>query len=183
MTIRFADPTDAADLVAIYGFYVTESVISFEYDVPTVAEFASRIRTIQQQFPYLIAELDGRLVGYAYASQHNDRTAYQWSANTSVYIHPDSHRRGTARQLYTRLFELLCQQGYYNVFAGITLPNPKSEAFHQAMGFERIGTYQNSGYKLGAWHSVAWFQRLLQPYPANPVPPVPIGQLRLSPPL
>lgn len=177
MNIRFATPADAPSILAIYGPYVMNSAITFEYEVPTVAEFAGRIQTIQQQLPYLVAESDGQLLGYAYASKHRDRTAYQWSVETSVYIHPDGHRQGIARQLYTTLLALLRRQGYYNAYAGITLPNQKSEAFHQSMGFELIGIYTNIGYKMGAWHSVAWFQLVLQPYQANPTVPIPITQL------
>ncbi|GAB2800434.1 GNAT family N-acetyltransferase [Rhabdobacter roseus] len=177
MTIRFATPADTPALLAIYAPYVTESVISFEYEVPTEAEFAERVRTIQRQFPYLVAEADGRVLGYAYASVHNERTAYRWSANSSVYVQAEAHRQGVGRALYTSLFEWLGRQGYINIFAGITLPNPKSEAFHRSFGFEPIGTYANTGYKFGAWHSVAWFQRVLRPYPSQPEPPVPIGQL------
>ena len=177
MNIRFATPDDASAILAIYAPYVTESAITFEYEIPKVAEFAERIRIIQQQLPYLVAESDGHILGYAYASKHRDRTAYQWSVETSVYVHPDGQRQGIARQLYTKLLELLRQQGYYNAYAGITLPNPKSETLHQAMGFESVGTYTNIGYKMGVWHSVAWFQLVLQPYRLKPTTPVSIGDL------
>ncbi|UFH53603.1 GNAT family N-acetyltransferase [Spirosoma sp. KNUC1025] len=174
MIVRFATSADAPGILTIYAPYITQSIVTFEYEVPTEAEFAERIQIIQQQFPYLVAEEDGRVLGYAYASRHRDRIAYQWSAETSVYIHPDSHRLGIARQLYTTLFQLLRWQGYYNAYAGITMPNPKSEAFHRSMGFEPVGVYTNIGYKLGAWHSVAWYQLTVQPYSTNPVPPVSI---------
>lgn len=177
MITRFATLADAPAILAIYAPYITGSTITFEYDVPPVAEFAERIRTIQQQLPYLVAESDGQVLGYAYASKHRDRTAYQWSVETSVYVHPDGHRQGIARQLYSHLFELLRRQGYFNAYAGITLPNHKSESFHRSLGFEHIGTYSNIGYKLGAWHSVAWFQLALQSYQLNPTRPVSITQL------
>lgn len=177
MNIRFATPADTSAILSIYAPYITDSVITFEYDVPTVSEFAERIQTIQKQLPYLVAEVDGRILGYAYASRHRDRAAYQWSVDTSVYVHPDGHRRGIARQLYTILLDTLCRQGYYNVYAGITLPNLKSEAFHQAMGFKPVGTYASVGYKFGAWHDVGWFQLTLQPHLQNTSPPIPINQL------
>lgn len=177
MTIRFATPTDAADLLAIYTPYVLNTIISFEYVVPDVDEFAGRIRTIQQQLPYVVAELDGRVLGYAYATRHRDRTAYQWSVDTSVYVHPDGYRRSIARGLYNRLFDLLRRQGYYNAYAGITLPNLPSEQFHRRMGFDPIGVYLGVGYKMGGWHDIAWFRLTLQPHQFNPVPPLPIGQL------
>ena len=177
MTIRFATPADAPAILAIYAHYITNSSITFEYDVPTVAEFTGRIQTIQGQFPYLVAEGNGQLLGYAYASRHRDRMAYQWSAETSVYVHPNGHRRGVAHQLYTTLLDLLRRQGYYNAYAGITLPNAPSEAFHRRMGFDYIGSFANIGYKFGAWHSVAWFQLALQTHQPNPADPLPIHQL------
>ncbi|ADB39309.1 GNAT family N-acetyltransferase [Spirosoma linguale] len=178
MTIRFAQPADASAILAVYAPYITGSTITFEYEVPPIAEFAGRIRAIQQQFPYLVAEEEGSLLGYAYASRHRDRPAYQWSVETSVYVHPAGHRRGIARQLYTRLFDLLVQQGYYNAYAGITSPNPQSESFHRSMGFDYIGTYAKIGYKMGAWHDVSWFQRTLQPHQINPVIPMPISHVQ-----
>lgn len=180
MTIRFATSADVPAILAIYAPFITGSTITFEYDVPTVAEFTERVQAIQQQFPYLVAEIDGRLLGYAYASKHRDRAAYQWSVETSVYVHPDGHRKGIARQLYNTLFDLLRRQGYYNAYAGITLPNHKSESFHRSFDFEHIGTYTNIGYKLGAWHSVSWFQLPLQPYQTNPPVPIPITQLEIK---
>ena len=176
MTIRFATQADVPAILAIYAPYITDSVISFEYEVPTLTEFSERVRVIQTQFPYLVAELDGRILGYAYASKHRDRTAYQWSVETSVYVHPDGHRQGIARQLYTILLTYLRQQGYVNAFAGITSPNLSSEAFHRSMGFDYLGTYSNIGYKMGAWHSVAWFQLVLQDHQPDPSIPRPIGQ-------
>lgn len=177
MTIRFAQPHDAPAILAVYAPFVTGSTITFEYEVPTIAEFAHRIQTIQQQFPYLVAEEEGSVLGYAYASRHRDRPAYQWSVETSVYVQPAGHRRGIARQLYTDLFALLRRQGYYNAYAGITSPNPASESFHQSMGFDYLGTFANIGYKMGAWHNVSWFQLALQPHQLNPAAPLPISQL------
>lgn len=177
MTIRFATPADAPAILAIYGTYILESTITFEYEVPAVEEFAGRIRVIQQQYPFLVAESEERVLGYAYATRHNERMAYQWSVNTSVYVLPEAHRKGIGRSLYAALFELLRRQGYHNAFAGITRPNPESEALHRAFGFELIGTYTNTGYKFGAWHSVSWFQLVLQPYTAEPAPPVSVNQI------
>ncbi|GAB2565772.1 arsinothricin resistance N-acetyltransferase ArsN1 family B [Spirosoma areae] len=180
MTIRFATPADAPVLLAIYAPYITDSCISFEYEVPTVTEFAERIRIIHQRLPYLVAEVDGRIRGYAYASRHRDRAAYQWSVDTSVYVHPDGHRQGVARQLYTTLFDLLRRQGYFNAYAGITLPNPKSEAFHQTMGFKPVGIYTNVGYKFGVWHDVSWLQLALQAHQPNPALPISITEFTVA---
>ncbi|MFD2573804.1 arsinothricin resistance N-acetyltransferase ArsN1 family B [Spirosoma soli] len=177
MTIRFATPADTSQILAIYAPYIINSVITFEYEVPAVNDFAARMQTIQQQLPYLVAEVDGRILGYAYASKHRDRIAYQWSVDTSVYIHPDGQRQGIGRRLYTVLFDLLRRQGYYNAYAGITIPNPGSEALHRSFGFKPVGVYTNVGYKFDKWHDVIWLQLTLQPYASNPSDPVPIGDL------
>ena len=171
MLIRAATLADTPAILSIYAPFVLNTIVSLEYDVPTVAEFAQRIETIQKRLPYLVAEQDGRIMGYAYASVHRERAGYQWSVDASVYLHPDAHRQGVGRQLYTTLFALLRRQGFYNVYAGITLPNPASEAFHRAMGFEPVGVYRNVGYKFGAWHSVEWLQMTLQPHEPEPVLP------------
>ena len=177
MTIRFTKLIDAPAILAIYAPYVMNSAITFEYTVPSVSEFSERIQIIQQQFPFLVAEEDGQLLGYAYASRHRDRIAYQWAVETSVYIHPHGQRKGLARALYTKLFELLRRQGYYTACAGITKPNLQSETFHCVMGFESIGLYSNVGYKMGEWHSVEWFQLALQPHQLNPAKPIPVTRL------
>lgn len=179
MTIRFAKLTDAPAILGIYAPYITDTPVTFEYIVPTLSEFSERIDLIQQQFPYLVAEEDGKILGYAYASRHRDRIAYQWSVEASVYIHPSGHRRGIARTLYATLFDLLRKQGYFNVYAGITMPNEPSEAFHQAMGFSLIGVYPNIGYKQGKWHDVCWYQLALQNHEDVPAKPSPIRRISL----
>ncbi len=175
--IRTATPADAGALLAIYAAYIDHTAITFEYEAPPLEEFAGRIRTVLAQLPWLVHEHDGRVTGYAYASKHRDRVAYQWSVETSVYIHPDCHRQGIARALYEALFALLRRQGYYNAYAGITLPNSKSERFHRSMGFAPVGVYQKVGYKLGQWHDVGWYHLTLQPHAEKPVAPLPVGEV------
>ena len=171
-TIRDATPADVAPLVAIYAPYVTDTVVSFEYTVPTLADFAARVHKVQQALPWLVAESAGQVVGYAYAGVHNERAAYQWSVDTSVYVQAAHHGAGVAQQLYAHLFGLLRGLGYVNAYAGITLPNPRSERFHRSWGFEPVGTYRQVGYKFGQWHDVQWLAKQLQPAPAAPVPPL-----------
>ena len=171
MTIRAATLADVPAILGIYAPFILDTTVSFEYVVPTVAEFAQRVERIQKRFPYLVAEQDEQVIGYAYASAHRERAAYQWSVDTSVYIHPDAHRRGVARQLYMTLFDLLRRQGFYTAYAGITLPNPASEAFHRSMGFRPAGVYENVGFKFGTWHSTEWLQMALQPHGDDPAPP------------
>jgi phosphinothricin acetyltransferase len=167
-------------MLAIYAPIVTDSIISFELAPPSLAEMERRIASAESQWPWLVCERTGELIGYAYASQHRVRAAYQWSADTSVYVHPDARRGGIARSLYASLFEILALQGYYNAYAGITLPNPASVGFHESMGFTPVGVYRGVGYKLGAWHDVGWWARELQPHARDPAAPISLAAARAS---
>jgi phosphinothricin acetyltransferase len=176
-TIRLASQNDAAAVAAIYGPFCESTTVSFEYVAPSAEEIANRIRTTTAQFPWLVLEDDGRLAGYAYASRHRERTAYRWAVDVAVYVSPAHHRCGVGRALYTTLFQLLRSQGYFKVFAGISLPNSASTGLHEAMGFTVLGLYRGVGYKHGAWHDVVWYQMSLQPERPNPDPPVPVSAL------
>lgn len=144
--------------MSIYGPYIEGSATSFEYTVPTEEEIKNRIREYQATHEWLVYEIEGKVVGYAYASPHRARAAYQWSTEVSAYIHPEFHRKGIAKALYKELFASLINRGYHLALAGITLPNPASIALHESLGFELIGTYKNIGYKMGNWHDVGWWQ-------------------------
>lgn len=170
--IRQATTEDAAQIQAIYEVIVRNTVISFEFDPPSVREMLERMKALQPRFPWLVCELDGKVAGYVYASPHHERAAYQWSANVSVYIHGDYHRRGVGRALYTSLFALLKLQGFYNLLAGVTLPNAGSIGIHEAMGFQPVGIYRKVGYKFGAWHDVGWWSMELRPHQPDPAAPV-----------
>ena len=161
MKIRFINSTDAADVLAIYAPYILETGVSFETTVPTLEEFTSRIEHYTQKYPWLVAEENGKVVGYAYASKHRDREAYQWCVESSVYLHPSCRGRGIAQMLYVRLFDILTSAGFVNVYAGITQPNEASNKLHERMGFELVGTYRKIGYKLGRWHDVLWMSKVL----------------------
>ncbi|HLY10656.1 MAG TPA: GNAT family N-acetyltransferase [Planctomycetota bacterium] len=161
--IRSVDPADAKAIRDIYAPFVSDSATSFEADPPDVATMEGRIRELRETFPWLVYEVDGEILGYAYASPHRAaRKAYQWCVEVSIYIHARARRRGVGRGLYSGLFELLVRQGYVNAYAGITLPNPGSLHLHQSMGFQMIGVYPRIGFKCGAWHDVAWLQLRLQ---------------------
>ena len=172
-TIRLARAADAAAIAAIYRPAVTEAATSFELEPPDAAEMAARVAAVLERTPWLVCESDGDVIGYAYASRHRDRTAYQWSVEVSAYIRADHHGRGVGRALYTSLFETLILQGFRNAYAGITLPNPASSGMHRALGFTPVGVYRGVGYKNGAWHDVEWLERPLAPRVVNP--PVPTG--------
>lgn len=170
LELRLATVADAAQVQAIYAPYC-HTPVSFELEPPDVAEVGRRIEKLQGQYPWLVCVDGPEILGYAYASRHRERPAYQWSVDVSAYVRPDRHRGGLGRRLYTKLFELLVLQGYVNAYAGVTLPNPASVGLHTAVGFTPVGVYRHVGYKCGAWHDVAWFERLLQPCSDPPAPP------------
>lgn len=177
MCIRLGTPADAEGVHAIYAPIVRETAISFELDPPTVEEMGERITATLRMHPWLVCEADGLVAGYAYASAHRSRAAYQWAADVSVYSHPGYHRRGLGRALYGALLEILRQQGFRQACAGIALPNPSSVALHEAMGFRPVGVYRDIGYKLAAWHSVGWWQAALDGPTGPPTPPIPLPAL------
>jgi L-amino acid N-acyltransferase YncA len=179
--IRVATSDDAAGIAAIYGPIVASSPISFEVEPPGEQEMRRRIQDTPAAYPWLVCEHRDRVVGYAYATRHRVRAAYQWSVDTSVYVHPDVHRCGIGRALYGSLVRVLAAQGYFNAYAGIALPNRASVRLHESVGFDPVGVYRRVGYKLGAWHDVGWWQLGLQPSAAVPQPPVSLAEIRRSP--
>lgn len=168
--VRKIDLNDAERIREIYAFYVENAVISFESKAPTSEEIKVRIEQITAIYPWLVYELDGLILGYAYASQHRPREAYQWSVDVSVYVVSGHQKRGIGRILYESLLEELAQLGYANAFAGIVLPNEASVALHERMGFERIGIYRKVGFKRGSWHDIGWWQRSFA-HPSTPDKP------------
>lgn len=176
--IRLASVEDAADIVTIYDPIVRHTAISFELEPPTIQLMQQRIAATLTHFPWLVYQRQGKVLGYVYASQHRSRAAYQWSVDVSVYIHPESRRNGAGRALYTALFHLLALQGFYNAYAGITLPNAASVSLHETLGFEAVGVYRKVGYKLDAWHDVGWWQLRLHMDAAAPAAPIPLAALQ-----
>jgi L-amino acid N-acyltransferase YncA len=177
LSLRLAETADAAEIAAIYAPVVRETVISFETAPPGDEEMANRIRTTLPTYPWLVCEDDGNLLGYAYAGSHRSREAYRWSVDVSVYVHSEYRRSGVGEGLYRVLFSLLEAQEFYNAYAGIALPNPASVGLHESLGFGHVGTYEDVGYKNGAWRSVGWWHRKLQPHEENPEPPLPVMEL------
>lgn len=176
-SIRPATPQDAEGILAIYAPIISETAISFEFEPPTVAEMQQRIADTLAQFPWLVCDRQGEILGYVYASKHRARAAYQWAVDVSVYVRSDQHRSGIGRGLYTALFELLKQQGACSLFAGITLPNPGSVGLHESLGFQPLGIYRNVGHKFDAWHDVGWWQLSLQSDSYTPKPIIPFTDL------
>ncbi len=179
-TIRLARPTDAAGILAIYAPYIANTSFTFETEIPPEDEFVKRIASYLDNWPWLVCEVDAQIAGYAYASRYRERVAYQWSAECSVYVHDDHHRSGIARALYTALFSILKKQGYRNVYAVINLPNDRSVAFHESMGFKWFATYEQVGYKLGQWKNVGWWRLIINEFGHEPDPVIPFSQMDQS---
>jgi L-amino acid N-acyltransferase YncA len=157
LIIRDAVPTDASSCAEIYGPYCTSSIITFELVPLTPTEMAGRIAAAQSH-AFLVAELDGIVVGYAYAGAFNPRLAYRWSCTTTVYLSPTARGKGIGKALYQALLDRLRDRGYRQAFAGISQPNAASNGIHEKMGFERVARYRRVGWKLGKWHDVVWYQ-------------------------
>ncbi|MFI3101180.1 GNAT family N-acetyltransferase [Streptococcus suis] len=159
--IRSAQIEDAADLVAIYAPYVENTAITFETEIPTVADFASRIEKTLKQFPYLVAVEEGQILGYAYASTYYARAAYDWTVELSVYVSREVRGKGIGSLLYAALEEELTVRGFKNFLACIALPNPASLALHKKRGYEQVAHFKNVGYKFDTWHDIVWLQKSL----------------------
>lgn len=175
LVLRPARHADAAAIAAIYAHYVRTSVITFETEAPDAAEMAARISSLLPRYPYLVAEEDGAVLGYAYAGKLYDRAAYRWTAEATVYVAPGQHRRGIGRMLYGALIATLEKQGFQAVIGRITLPNTASVALHEAFEFVACGVFAKVGFKHGAWHDVGLYQRDFGTRPVNPAEPVPFS--------
>ncbi|MBN2173526.1 MAG: N-acetyltransferase [Bacteroidales bacterium] len=157
--IRLANSKDYKSIHEIYKPFVESTAISFEFSMPSLSEYSKRIDEIQVDYPWLVLDINGQVAGYAYASKHRKRAAYQWAAEVSVYVDKTYYRKHAATALYHALSSILEMMGVRMLLAGITLPNEASVRFHESMGFEPIGIYKNIGFKFGKWHSVGWWQK------------------------
>ena len=171
IVIRSAVPADAERLRDIYAYYVTYTAVSFEYEVPTVAEFRSRIERTLEKYPYLILEKNNLIVGYAYAGVFKNREAYDHSCEVSIYLAPDQRRQGFGRALYAALEEELREQGILNLYACIGDPivedeylTKDSERFHQRLGYTKVGEFHRCGYKFGRWYNMIWMEKFIGPH-------------------
>ena len=159
--IRFATEEDLLQILAIYGPYVENTTYSFEYTVPTQEEFLRRFRSVTEQFPWLVWEEDGKLLGYAYAAAPFERAAYRWCAEPSIYLAPEAQRRGIGRKLYEALENILQKQGYRLLYAIITDENEGSLQFHSRMGYAPLAHFPGCGFKHGRRVGICWMQKEL----------------------
>lgn len=178
MLIRSADPSDAPALLAIYAPYVRETSVTFEYDVPTEAEFARRIAKTLEKYPYLALEDGGSVLGYAYAGTFKDRAAYDWAVETTVYIDKNAHGRGYGRALYAALEEKLKARGILNAYACIAYTEQEDEyltqaspKFHRRMGYVQCGLFRQCGFKFGRWYDMVWMEKMLGEHTGCPSSP------------
>lgn len=176
-TIRVAKVEDAEALLKIYSYYVEETAITFEYEVPSVEEFQGRIRNTLAKYPYFVAEIDGRIVGYCYAGTFKGRSAYDWAVETTVYVDKDCKKSGIGRALYAALEDALRKMHIINANACIgTVVEPdehldnNSMEFHEHMGYRLVGEFRKCGYKFGTWYNMVWMEKFLGEHSDTPEP-------------
>lgn len=162
--IRTATLDDTRSILEIYTPYVLNTCITFETEVPSITEFKQRILNIQKKFPYLVLEENGIVLGYTYATKYKERSAYDWTVETSVYLHEDVQGKGYGKVLYTALEDALRAQGIVTMLACITYPNDSSIAFHKKMGFEQVAHFEKLGYKFNQWRDIVWMKKVINPY-------------------
>lgn len=174
VVIRVAAVEDAEKLLQIYAPYVINTAITFEYEVPTVQEFRKRICHILKRYPYLVAEKNGELLGFAYASAFHERAAYDWAVETSIYICMNRRKMGIGRKLYDCLEKLLKEQGILNLNACIAYPRSEDEyltknsvEFHTHLGYRLVGEFYQCGYKFNRWYNMVWMEKQIGEHVSN----------------
>lgn len=173
MSIRPATEGDLSAMLDIYRPYVENTAFSFEYRVPTREEFACRFREHTADFPWLVWEEEGQVLGYAYAGAPWERAAYRWCAEISVYLDPGIHGRGIGRRLYGCIEQILTGLGYRQLYALVTTENEGSLTFHRRLGYEDCCVFENCGYKMGRWLGIVWLRKQLLPLGAPEAFPAP----------
>lgn len=182
--IRTAREEDAEELLAIYAPYVTDTAVTFEWEIPSADEFSRRIRETLKRYPYLVAVENGQAVGYAYASAFKDRAAYDWAAETSIYLRRDRRGQGMGKKLYLGLEQQLKRQNIINLNACIACAqsgdphlNGASVRFHARLGYRKVAHFTKCGYKFGTWYDMIWMEKFLGEHPARPKAVLPFPQL------
>ncbi len=175
--VRLATAEDAPAIAEIYAPYVTRTAVTFETVPPDAREFRRRVESTLADYPFLVAEREGVILGYAYAAAFGDRAAYIWAAKESVYVRAEARHEGVGRALYEALEGYLKRQDVYSVSACITLSNAGSVEFHRSLGFAEAGRFTKCAYKLGAWEDVIWMEKVLIPSDDVPRPFIPFREL------
>ncbi len=177
MCVRMATEQDVPQILEIYAPYILNTAVSFEYTVPSLDTFSRRFFSVTAQFPWLVWEENGRVLGYAYGSAPFERAAFQWCAEASIYLRPEAQGRGIGKELYRELETLLRLQGYLKVYAIITSENRDSVAFHKAVGYRYVADMPGCGFKLGRWHGIIWMEKLLNSVELPSTAPLPIHSI------
>ncbi len=184
IAIRIAKETDAEEILAIYEKYIKETAITFEYDVPSIEEFRGRIRHTLERYPYLVAEKNEKIVGYAYVSPFKERAAYDWAVETSIYVDMEQKRGGIGGRLYEELETILKQQGILNVNACIAYPQVEDEyltrdsvRFHEKLGYKMVGTFHQCGYKFNRWYDMVWMEKFIGEHQENQPDIIPFPEM------
>lgn len=166
--IRDAKVTDAKAIQTIYTPYVETTAITFEYNVPSEKEFCRRIETVQQKYPWIVAMVNGKVVGYAYASAFKPRDAYQWAIETSIYVDNNNKHSGIGRQLHEALEQRLKMQGILNMNACISFIDPEDEyltqdsvRFHERLGYQKVAHFHQCGKKFNRWYDMIWMEKMI----------------------
>ena len=159
--IRKATISDVPAILEIYRPYILNTAITFEYDVPTLAQFEDRFRSVTRDFPWLVWDEDGQILGYAYGSRAFERAAYQWDADMSIYLRQNCRGRGIGKALYAALEAQLRDLGYFVLYGLVTSANEASCQFHRAMGYREVANFEKTGFKFGQWYGVIWFEKRL----------------------
>lgn len=187
LTVRIAQKKDAEKLLEIYRPYVEKTAITFEWEVPTLQEFEARIEKTLEGYPYLAAERDGKIVGYAYAGRFHERAAYDWAVETSVYVREDQKKTGVGKRLYIALEEALTMQNILNLNACIAWPEKEDEYltgnsvhFHEHLGYQLVGKFHQCGYKFGRWYHMVWMEKLIGSHSDQPKKVRKFGEIRES---
>ena len=174
--IRIATADDVPAILAIYAPYIESSTVTFEYDVPCQRSFLQRFYDISAQFPWLVWEENGEILGYAYASRPYERAAFSWCAEPAVYIRENAHRRGIASRLYAALEAILKDQGYQVLYALITEENEPSLHFHRKHGYRHCVTFPACGFKFNRWLGLVWMEKRLVSVEIPKALPTPFGK-------
>lgn len=184
--IRIAQPQDAKELLKIYEPYVLQTAITFEYTVPSTEEFEERICHTLERYPYLVAEQNGTLIGYAYAGPLHARPAYDWSVETSIYVRMDYKNHGTGRLLYQALEAQLLSQGMVSANACIAYPEKEDEyltkdsvRFHEHLGYHMAGHFHQCASKFGRWYDMVWMEKSLRARSEDPDPVIWFSKLHM----
>jgi len=182
--LRLASLEDAENILDIYSYYILNTAVTSEYDVPSAEQFRQRMAKIMRKYPYVVAIKDEKIVGFAYAREFHDRAAYAWSAETSIYVAREERRSGVGSLLYAGLEKLLAAQNIRNLYACVTCPEGDTKyvtlgsyKFHSSAGYETVGQFHHCRYKFNEWYGMVWMEKFIGPHDADQPPFIPFPEL------